>query len=59
MSETYKALTDVVTAGNAIKSGQTFTADAESVEQALAFHLVEVEDEPTKAKPKPRPRAKR
>ena len=55
--QTYKALSDVVTEGKAIKAGQTFTASDETVAQALAFGLVEpVKDEP---KAKPRPRAKR
>ncbi len=47
---TYRALRDVVSPGGAHKQGSTFTADEESVVQALAFGLVERVDEDDKPK---------
>ena len=53
--DTYRALRDVVSPTGAHGQGSTFTADDESVAQALAFGLVErVEDDD-----KPKPQAKR
>ena len=49
---TYRALRDVVSPTGAHEQGSTFTADAESVAQALAFGLVErVQDDKPKSKP--------